>query len=263
MSKDATGTQSAKRALTLLKAFADDPSGLRVSALSKQTGMGQSTVSRLLGTLESSGYVRRDTQSGVYYLDLNVISLAGAALNQSSVYRETRQIAQELACDLGLGVNLAERRGASIFYLLHFEGRLAPRSFTMMGRTNPLHATGLGKCLISELPDTEVEGLIPDLPSFTSRTITKHKALREELYGIRRLGYAKELEELALGRACVATPIRDRTGGVVAALSISGSLSAIDLETREAELANIVIEAADQVSVGLGYVAALRIGTRQ
>jgi DNA-binding IclR family transcriptional regulator len=79
--------------------------------------------------------------------------------------------------------------------------------------------------------------------------------LEAELDDARARGYAMEVEELALGRACVAAPIRDREGAVVAAISVSGSLSALDLGNRRDELAQVVIETADTVSTALGYTA--------
>jgi DNA-binding IclR family transcriptional regulator len=72
--------------------------------------------------------------------------------------------------------------------------------------------------------------------------------------GLRRRGYAVEREELAVGLACIAAPIRDRTRRVVAAISLSGPLSAIQLEACEPALARDVIECADHVSAKLGYI---------
>ena len=256
MAKEAGGTQSVERALKLLSAFTHGRPELRAAEIARQSGLGQSTVSRLLATLESLGYVQRDKDSGLYRLGHDLLTLAGIALNQSPVYREARQIAQDLAALLGLRITVAKRRDDKIFYLLHFAGRLAPRSLTLLGQTNPLHATGLGKCLISEMPPSEVETLLPDLPPFTPHTITEHGVLLETLAEVRQQGYAREVEELAFGRGCVASAIRDHTGEIVAALSISGPLSALDLGSREAELASAAIEAADQISLNLGYVAA-------
>lgn len=257
MARDtAGGTQSVERALGLLRHFTDGRPELRVTELVQLSGLGQSTVSRLLGTLEAAGYVERDEQSGLFRLGRDLITLAGTSLNQSPIHREGRQIAQSLACSLGLGVNVAERRGSQSFYLLNFEGRLAPRAFTLIGRRSPLHATALGKALVSELSDEQLSELLSSgtFTRYTSNTAPDVKTLAGELTQVRSRGYATEVEELAFGRACIAAPIRDRSGHVVAALSISGPLSALDLDAREAELASHVIENADQVSIGLGYV---------
>lgn len=256
ITRESGGTQSVERALSLLCAFTEEHPELRISELVAGTGLGQSTVSRLVGALESLGFVVQDKRSGLYRLGPRVVALAGIALNQSTVGRQARQIAQNLAHDLGLGANVAERHGAELFYLCHFEGRLAPRSYTLLGRGGPLHATGLGKSLLSDLTADEVAEVVGDGPylEYTPRTITDAKTLTRELDEVRSRGYATEVEELAFGRACIAAPIRDRSGRVVAALSVSGPLSALDLPARERELVMKVIENADQISTALGYL---------
>jgi DNA-binding IclR family transcriptional regulator len=244
--------QSVEKAAAVLAAFLPGGS-LRVAEVARRAGLGQSTASRMLATLESVDFVERD-DSGLYQLGPALITLAGAAINHHPVHREARQRAQTLAADLGLGANVAVRRGDLLFYLCNFEGRQAPKSFVLMGQRNPLHATGLGKCLLSGLTAAERRQLLPELPSFTDRTITDHEALDAAVDRVRSHGYATEIEELALGRACIAAPILDRSGLVAAALSVSGPLSALDLGTREAALADALIETADAISSGLGYL---------
>jgi DNA-binding IclR family transcriptional regulator len=252
----ASSNQSVDRALSVLKVFTGGRAELRVSDVAKAAGLGLSTASRLLATLEAAGFVDRDPVSGLYRLGLDVVSLGGAVLNAHPVHREARQVAQNLAAELGLGANVAVRRGSRLFYLLNFEGRQSPRSFVLAGQHNPLHATGLGKSLLSGLSTRERRDLLPvdTLTGYTPHTVTTHERLDAELAESSARGYFTEVEELALGRACVAAPIRDGSGAVVAALSVSGPLSVIDLGTREPALANAVIEAADSISVGLGYV---------
>ncbi|GAA2329717.1 IclR family transcriptional regulator [Dactylosporangium salmoneum] len=256
MAADVGSNQSVERALTVLRVFTAGRSELRVSDVAKLADLGLSTASRLLATLEAAGFVDRDPVSGLYRLGLDTVSLAGAVLNGHPVHREARQIAQNLAAELGLGVNVAVRREATLFYLLNFEGRQAPRSFVLSGQRNPLHATGLGKSLLTGLSAAERRALLPasGLVAYTPKTVTTHEQLDAAVELTLSRGYGTEIEELAHGRACVAAPIRDGSGAVVAALSVSGPLSAIDLQHREAELSRCVIEAADSISIGLGYV---------
>lgn len=256
MASDQGTNQSVEKAATVLSAFLTGQA-LRVSDVAAHTGLGQSTASRLLATLESIEYVERDPVSNLYRLGPALITLAGVAVNQHSVHREGRQRAQELAATLGLGANIAVRRGASLFYLCNFEGRMAPKSFVLMGQRNPLHATGLGKCLLIALGAQQRRELLPSLQRFTPHTVTDHDDLDRVVDRARQRGYATEVEELALARACIAAPILGQNGEVVAALSISGPLSAIDLDHRETELARAVIEVADSISVGLGYLGPL------
>ena len=251
-----TGTQSVERALAVLGAFLTGRPELRVSDVAKVAGIGPSTTSRLLATLETLEYVERDAVSGLYRLGPAAITLGGVAVNQHPVHREARAIALQLACSLGLGANVAVRREADVFYLYNVEGRLATKSFTLMGRRSPMHATGLGKCLLLGLTAADRRALLPEtgLNGFTPSTLTSHEKLDAELAEVAARGYATEVEELALGRACLAAPIRGATGSVVAAISVSGPLSAIDLPRRQDELAQILIESADQISGGLGYL---------
>jgi DNA-binding IclR family transcriptional regulator len=257
MAQDAAGSnRSVDRALSVLRAFTVRRAELRLSDVAKIAGVGMSTTSRLLSTLEAAGFVDRDPVSGLHRLGLDVVTLAASVLNHHVVHREARQIAQNLAAELGLGANVAVRRGNTLFYLLNFEGRQAPRSFVLAGQRKPLHATGLGKSLLSGLTHAQRRELLPPaaLVSYTPKTITDHDRLDTEVDQVLAGGYATELEELALGRACIAAPILDASGSVVAALSVSGPLSAIDIPAREHALARIVIEAADSISIGLGYV---------
>lgn len=255
--QDAGGSnQSVDRALAVLRAFTVGRSELRLSDVAKVAGLGMSTASRLLSTLEAAGFVDRDPVSGLYRLGLDVVALAAGVLNNHVVHRESRQVAQNLAAELALGANVAVRRDTSLFYLLNFEGRQAPRSLALIGQRNPLHATGLGKSLLSGMTAAQRRSLLaqPALVPYTPKTITDHGRLDEDTERVLAQGYTTEVEELALGRACIAAPVLDSSGSVVAALSVSGPLSAIDLPSREHDLARAVIEAADSISVGLGYV---------
>lgn len=254
--------QSVEKAAAILNAFLAGSTTLRVADVARRAGLGQSTASRLLATLESVEFVARDPVSGLYRLGPALITLAGVAVNDHPVHRESRQRAQNLAADLGLGANVAVRADASLFYLCNFEGRLAPKSFVLTGQRNPLHSTAIGKCLLIGVTADERRALLPDLTRYTAFTITDHDALDRAVVQAEQRRYATEVEELALGRACIASPILDQTGEVCAALSVSGPLSAMAMETREQELASLVIETADAISVGLGYLGPVHLPSR-
>lgn len=250
---DVSTVQNVERAVAILSVFEPGLDRLRVSDISASTNLGQSATSRLLATLEVLEFVDRDPRTGLYGLGPALVTLGGIAVNQYPIHREARQRAQNLAHKLGLGANVAIRRGASIFYLCNFEGAKAPRSHTLVGQGKPLHATAIGKCLLLGIDSSERRELLPDFVAFTSSTVTDHAQLDVELERIEVKGYASEREELALTRACIAAPIRDASRQIVAAISISGPLSIIDLDHREDELAREVLETADLISVGLGY----------
>lgn len=258
---DAAGrTQSVARALWILKCFTDETPVLRVGDISARLQLTPSLVSRLLATLEHEGLVERDPETGFYRLGHAVITLAGVSLNANRLRVEALSEMQEVENRLGLGVNLAVLDGDAIFYLAHVDGLQAPRPYTLIGRHNPLHATAMGKLLLAYLPDDERALYLAQLslPAYTPCTITDAQRLEEELDHIRERGWSVELEELALGRGCVAGPIRDKRGTVTAAISISGPISTLDWEHRRGELTCAIIEAADRISMRMGYITAPR-----
>lgn len=252
MATEKGANQSVEKAITVLEAFASGEP-MRVGDVARAAGIGQSTASRLLSTLEAGGLVERDPQTTLYFLGAELMTLAGVAINQNRVHRAGRQIAQNLAADLGLGVNIALLRDAELVYLCNFEGQLSPKSHTLMGQRVPIHATSIGKSTLLGSTHESRLRLLPELVRFTAATITSHDALDREVALISRRGYATEVEEFVLGRASVAAPILDQFGKIIAAVSISGPLTAIDLDTREDELGRLVVETADRISSGLGY----------
>ena len=248
--------QSIQRAASVLSALGESKSGsLRASDIARTIGLGPSTTARLLTTLEELGYVRKDADAQVYAMGSAVFALASQGLNQLPVHRESRAAAQELAHRIGLSVNVGVRDGGSVIYLCHFEGSLAPKSHTMIGMTQPLHASALGKCLLLDLSESERTELLGEtLPRYTANTITTQARLTADLHAAADRGTCIEDQELALGRVCVAAPIRDSERRVVAAISISGRLTVMrerDLDVLSEE----VIEVADRISVGLGMIS--------
>lgn len=253
-------TQSVTKALTILRCFTDQTPVLRVTDICNRLDWTPSLVSRLLTTLEHEGFVERD-EMGFYRLGRMVLTLAGVALNANRLRMEAIGEMQQVSIRLGLGVNLSVLDQDSIFYLAHVEAPETPRRYTLIGRHNPLHATGMGKVLLAHAPD-DVRTAILDrlnLQPFTAHTITDRARLDEELQQVRAQGWALEMEELALGRACVSCPIRDQSGAVVAAMSISGPLTGFRWNERRDLLISTAIETADRISIRLGYVTAPRM----
>lgn len=253
-----SATQSVERALSILTCFSDAQPRLRVADLVDQLRLSQSTVSRLLKTMESLGFVERDPKTGLYQLGLEMVTLAGVALNQVELRSEAMVELSAVAAELGLGANLAILRNDALFYLASVEGPKAPKRYTMIGKRGPLHCTGMGKVLLAHLPEHAREAILERIsyPRFTPYTAGDSEELGPMLGSVLTRGYALEREELAFGRACVAAPIRNAAGSVVAATSISGPLRVMDLDHREGELGARVIELGDQISYKLGYITA-------
>ncbi|MCM3760336.1 IclR family transcriptional regulator [Halalkalibacter oceani] len=256
MSTNNGKSQSLDKALQLLECFSDVNFELRVSDFCKMLNMSQSSVSRLINTLADRGFVEKNDFSGAYYLGKKVISLAGISLNNYEIRKQALPELHNLENKTNLSANLAILDHTKMFYLAHVDSKRSPKMYTLVGYTNPLHSTGIGKVLLAHLDDEELNQIVNDIPltPYTIKTIDNKQKLLKELELTRKRGYAIELEELALGRACIAAPVRNRSGKVVAGVSLSGPLSEIRLEEQQEELAKILIEATDLISIKMGFM---------
>ena len=246
--------QSVGKAVSILRIFSNGQPQ-RVSDVARSAGIGQSTASRLLSTLEGAGMLERDPVGNLYRLGPELITLGGVALNQHPLFRASRQILQNLAGRLGLGTNVAVLSEGAVLYLANFEGPEAPRNHTIAGRRDPVHATSMGKCLLLSVPEEQRGELLGELVRYTEATITDLSELNRAVDEVERRGYAVDVDEFALGRASVAAPIRDSLGGIAGAISISGPATALRLDQRQDELGALAVETADRIGSSLGFTA--------
>jgi len=257
MGSERTGlTLSLCKAFDILNCFTSETPALRVVDITRMVELTQSNVSRLVNTMVSCGYLERLGDSGYFQLGKRIITLSSVALNHSEIRRlalpELFRLEQRFAC----GANLAVPDQDQIYYLAHVDSRNSPRMYTMVGYTNRLHCTAIGKVLLAAMPDERIAAVLEraGMEMHTCHTITTLPAMMEQIARIRKCGYATEYSERILGNACIAAPIRDRGGSVVAGLSISGKFMGDSMELREEEAANAVMESAAQISNKLGFL---------
>ena len=245
--------QSVERAVTILEILARAGEA-GVTEMASEIGVHKSTAFRLVSTLEKSGLVEQSEDRGKYRLGVGLLRLAGATTARLDVVQEARPICRKLSSDTGETVNIAVLSDRSAFYLDQFAGSSALQPHNWVGQHIPLHATSNGKVLLSGLPDDELARIVPSLPSYTENTITTKKRLRRELEEVRVQGYAIATDELEIGLAAMAAPIRNAHGDVIASLSISGPTFRLG-ESRLRELQPLLTDAATEVSHRLGWGA--------
>jgi DNA-binding IclR family transcriptional regulator len=245
--------QSVERAVTILEILARAGEA-GVTELAAEIGVHKSTAFRLVSTLERSGLVEQAEDRGKYRLGVGILRLAGATTARLDVVQEARPICRKLSQDTGETVNIAVLADRSALYLDQFAGPSALQPHNWVGQHIPLHATSNGKILISELPEDEMSRVLPSLAGYTEHTITTKKRLWRELEQVRVQGFAVATDELEIGLAAMAAPIRNAHGDVIASLSISGPTFRLG-ETRLRELEPLLAEAAVEVSHRLGWGA--------
>ena len=129
------------------------------------------------------------------------------------------------------------------------------RMGSMLGSRVPVHCSAVGKVLLASLTEDKLEALVnaKGLPKKTANTITVISKLKEHLNLVRKNGYAIDREENEIGIQCVAAPICDQRGEVVAAISISVPVSRISRRKLKTDLKDRVIETALAISRKIGY----------
>jgi len=222
--------------------------------LAQQLDVPYSTAYRYVSTLEESGYLVRHRPTESYRIGLPLIELAGVALNQIDVRVHGLSHLDHLADLTGLNANLALLYEGDTFHIAYAVRSAVPRMYTALGRRAVAHCTALGKTLLAALPFDEVRSLVETYGwrPYTPRSIQNFPDLEKALAEVRTQGYALDRGERHLGTSCVAAPIRDKTGQVIAAISVTGPNDQFSDEQLPGLIVT-VLEHASVISYRLGY----------
>ncbi|MDH4016562.1 MAG: IclR family transcriptional regulator [Actinomycetota bacterium] len=250
--------QTVSNALRLLEAFADAHE-LGVSELSRRLDLHKNNVFRLLATLQQRGYVEQSEDNDRYRLGPACLELGHAYARHHTIVRRARPILEELVRKVGETAHLASLRDHEV---VHLDGVLSDKRVVTslrVGERLPAHCTALGKVLLAlgDPRDREAfeQSLASDggLTAHTEATLADAARLAVELEKVADAGYALDQEECERGMCCVAAPVRDDRGEVVAAISISGPSFRMSRPALESDLGRAVVAAADQLAQELGY----------
>jgi DNA-binding IclR family transcriptional regulator len=245
--------QSLDRALDILEALAGAGRGIGIVDLSARVGLHASTVHRLLATLVMRGYARQSPRSQRYSLGTRVLQLGRSFHDRSDLRQEAHRYLQQLTENSEETANLVMRDGDEVVYIDQVQSPHLVRMFAEIGRRVPLHSTAGGKAILAYWDASEVDRLVAEsgLPGKTIYTITTREDLNRALADVRSAGFAIDDQEQEEGVRCVAGPVRDQTGEVVAALSLSGPITRMT-KVRIAELGPLVVSVCGDLSAALG-----------
>jgi len=246
--------KSLVRALSLLNVLGQMARECTLGEIAHAAKLPPSTVHRLLQTLQQTGYVVQNQATGSYSLGDNLIRLGRKAEQQRDVRRIARPCLEQLAQDTSETVNLTAIVENAVVQLDHVDSPNMLKVTWDAGQRFPIHASASGKVILAFLPEIEREQILKsiELRPFTKRTIVDLKKSRAELITVREHGYALDDAEREEGVRCVAAPIFNSKGTVIAAVSVSGPATRVSLSNLEA-LANKVMSTARGISAALGY----------
>jgi len=247
-------SQSVSNALTILEYLSDQKGGVPIRRLSEQLGIARSTLHRLLLALESKGFVCKDPQSGNYKLGTKILLLVSKFQEKMDIREEALPIMREARDQCNETITLLVIEGAERVCIESLEGLQPLRGVISVGERLPLHCGASGKVLLSSLTEREIDWIIAQrgLQRFTGKTITDPVKMKKELKMIRRQQYAVSHGERYPGVSSLSTPIRDATGKVIAAFTISGPNIRFN-KTRLPELLGLARKSAKTISRKLGF----------
>src|SRR6266576_2801003 len=227
MAKRATGKPEARRrerlssvasAIRLLKVFSEDAVDIGISDLARRLRIAKSTAHRLAVTLVSEGMLEQDGGTGKYRLGVGLFRLGALVRRRMEVSNEARPFLYDLREEIIESVHLAIRDGTEIMYVYNLESTHAIRMRSDLGVRKPVYCTAEGQAILAFLPQEVVDRVIEaGLERRTPKTITSAEKFIKALGATRQRGCAIEDEESEIGMVCIAAPIRDDSGDVVAA----------------------------------------------
>lgn len=247
-----------ERALVILRIVSQSPDGVGVRAVARQLGYSPGVVQKSLQALAVQGFVEQDGTTQAYQLGPEAMMLGLAALQQMDVRRAARPVLERLVAATGETSMIGVPHGDIAVYVDQVPSPHEVRMNVPVGAPRPLNCTAVGKALLAFMADAEVVRLhaAGAFRHATSHSIDDLPSLRSELDRVRSEGVAIDAEEFLVGARCVAAPVRDFEGEVVAAIAVSGP--AERMAANEANVISAVREAAAEVSAALGARSATR-----
>lgn len=247
------GLKSLRKTMRILECFSLHEPRLSLTDIARKVGLPLSTTHRILATLRGVGLVEQEGDRDLYRLGLKLLELGSMVLANMEVHREALPFIEELVRETGETVHLGVFDGTHVVSIEKMDSTHGLASNITVGRGAPAYCTAVGKALLAFQPEAVVDHVCRlGLVAYTPQTITDPVKLRKELGRVHSLGYAVDDREHQPDVRCVAAPIRNYSGNVVASLSISGPATRISKEAIPA-LAERVKEVAGKLSARLGH----------
>lgn len=248
MSDQSQSVKSAQRTLELLEVVARHPDGVTFVELADQLPYPKSSLHGLLHTVVSMKWLTLDPADRRYSIGVRPWEVGQAFRRSREIIIHARRYLREANKALDETVQLGILDDLDVVYLDKVEGTHPLRLVSNVGTRLPAYVTGIGKALLSGLPAQVLRDRFSGqvLPGYTPQTITSGDRLLEIVEAVRRNGYATDDGEYSHGVYCVAVPIFNRVGQVIAALSFSVPRPRIDSGEVSSEVMFEVLNSASR-----------------
>lgn len=236
--------------LAVLSLFSRQRPSLTAPDIAQELQLPRSTVFRLLHTLQTMGFVRRDTDERHFKLGPAILGQGFEYLASLDIVEAAQPILQRLRDETGLSAHMAVADGREIVYVARYPARTTISSTVNIGTRFPIHATVMGRMLLIEHDDAGLQQLFPEdgLPRYSEQTPTTLTALKAVLAEDRARGYATSQSFFERGVSSVAAPVRDGAGRIVAAINITAVDAYIDTTAMHGGLKDAILQAAAEIT---------------
>ena len=247
--------QSVNRALDILELFPGSSETLGLTEIAQFLGVSKSTAHGLVTTLVKRDFLQQEPTTRRYRLGVKIIHLGLFVVQHSQLGQAIHPWADMLCETYQEVVHIALLAGDVALVIQRFEPKTPHLLFPQSGSALPIHTTSVGKVLLAFSPPEIQKQLFKTVPLTrkTQYTLTNKVLLMKALKKIREQEFALDEEESLIGVTCAGAPIRDRSGKVVAAISLSGSKSRME-EKGFKEIIEAVRGTAMKISSAMGYI---------
>lgn len=247
--------QSLHRAFDILEVIGNSQMPMSIKKITEETGLPKSTVYRLLNNLESRNYAFCDN-NGNYRLGYQLLMMSQWAEKDFEIKNLAKGYLESLNEFTKETVHLAILQKKRVLYVDTVESPYSSRLVAKLGTTNSVHCTALGKALLLNHKDAEILEILEEqgMEKRTEYTVTKPLDYLKEMEVVRKLGYALDQQESEMEGRCIGAPIYDKTGKVVAAISVSGIATRFSLDFIVKEVVSKLLDSTLRISRVLGYV---------
>ena len=247
--------QSVEKVFQIIETMVQHNGPMRLQDISNLIGMPSSTVLRLLNTLAIYNYVNQDAETSKYSLSMKFAQIGSLVSSQNNLRNIAHRFLVDLSNKCHESTCLAIEEDREVVYIDLVDGPdNMLRTTQRVGKRAPMHSTGVGKLMLLNYDNQQLDKLISikGLPALTHKTLTTREDLVSSLHQARANNYALDNEECELGVRCIATPIRDYTGRVIAGISVSGPITRLSMD-RINTLKDTVIATGEKISSLMAY----------
>jgi IclR family KDG regulon transcriptional repressor len=192
---------------------------MSILELANVSGMGKSTIHRILGTFKSIGYVDQNKDNSKYFPTLKIFELGTKVADRIPLKKIVKPYLEEIFEKCHETVNFGIVDNNEVVFVDKIVTAEPLRIELEVGRRVPAYCSALGKSVLAFTKDFDASQIC--FHKITEKTVDSPEELLEQLKTIRKNGYAVENEEYINGLTCIAVPIKNKSNKSVAAISIA------------------------------------------